>query len=82
MSADSAAWTGSWVAGSTVLGWRSVSPKMTAAGWSESLIDVSMVVDWGSSTISWTYVGLTTALLADGATGFDFEIGTTGGNQR
>ncbi|MBT4524901.1 MAG: hypothetical protein HOC21_08265 [Phycisphaerae bacterium] len=37
-------------------------------------------VDWSTSTITWNLTGMMLDAIASGATGFDFEMATTGGN--
>jgi hypothetical protein len=40
----------------------------------------AMSIDWATSTITWTLTDLMSEAMASGATGFDFEVATTGGN--
>ena len=68
---------GTWLDG----GGGSSMSDYVDGGWIPSSGDVtaSLSIDWDNDTIKWTFVNAVTASVADGYSGFDFELGTTGG---
>lgn len=67
---------GSWLDG----GGGTDFSEHDGSSWFGSIIGVGLEIDWGADTITWTFIGLVEYLKTNGATGLDFEIGTTGGN--
>ena len=70
---------GAWLDGG---GGVDVQEYVTGGGWQSAsgTIWASLEVDWAASTITWTFHNAVTGSMADGYTGFELEVATTGGN--
>jgi hypothetical protein len=67
---------GSWIDnGGGALGY-----EYGASGWGDLPFSVSLWTDWDNNTIQWNFYNIVSDLSSAGITGFDFEIGTTGGS--
>jgi MYXO-CTERM domain-containing protein len=67
---------GSWLDGG---GGAAMYEHLGDDGWIQFLTGISVEVDWANNTIEWNFSNLVEMLVMEGATGFDFEFGTTGG---